>query len=64
LKLRLTVAADGSVSDVQVLSGVEPAFDAAAVETVRQWRFTPAMRCGKPVAGGTFMVQRRFELTD
>ena len=64
LKLRITVAADGSVSDVQVLSSVEAAFDAAAVETVRQWRFTPAMRCGKPVAGGTVVVQRRFELTD
>ena len=64
LKLRITVAADGSVSDVQVLSSVEPAFDAAAVETVRQWRFTPAMRCGKPVAGGTLVVQRRLELTD
>jgi len=64
LRLRITVAADGSVSDVEVVASVEPALDAAAVATVKQWRFTPAMRCGKPVAGGTWLVQRRFELTD
>jgi protein TonB len=64
LKLRLTVAADGSVSDVEVLASVEPALDAVAVAAARQWRFTPAMRCGKPVAGGTYVLQKRYELTD
>ena len=64
LKLRLTVAADGSVSDVEVLASVEPALDAVAVAAARQWRFTPALRCGKPVAGGTYVLQKRYELTD
>jgi hypothetical protein len=31
---------------------------------VKQWRFKPALKCGKPVAGGTFVVARTFELTD
>lgn len=64
LKLKITVAADGSVSDVEVLASVEPALDAVAVAAARQWRFKPAMACGKPVAGGTFILQKRYELTD
>jgi protein TonB len=64
IKVRFTVAADGSVSDVDVLKGLEAALDAVAVSAARQWRFTPAMRCGKPVAGGTYVFQKTFELTD
>jgi periplasmic protein TonB len=64
LKLKLTVAADGSVSDVEVLASVEPALDAVAVAAARQWRFTPALRCGRPVAGGSYVLQKRYELTD
>ena len=64
LVLALTIGADGSVTDVAVVSSVEPALDAAAIATVKQWRFKPALRCGKPVAGGTFVVARTFELTD
>jgi len=64
LKLKITVAADGSVSDVEVLASVEPALDAVAVAAARQWRFKPAMACGKPVAGGTYVLQKRYELTD
>jgi protein TonB len=64
IKVRFTVAADGSVSDVEVLTSVDPALDQVAVSAARQWRFTPAMRCGKPVAGGTYVFQKRYELTD
>jgi len=64
LKLKLTIGADGSVVDVEVLASVEPGLDAAAVAVVKQWRFKPALKCGKPVAGGTFVVARTFELTD
>jgi protein TonB len=64
LVLRVTVAADGSVVKVEVLSPVEPALDAAAVATVQSWRFTPALACGKPVGGQTFTIARRFELGD
>jgi outer membrane biosynthesis protein TonB len=52
------------VADVTILSGIEPGFDAAIEAALRRWRFKPAMACGKPVAGGTFVVARTFELGD
>jgi len=64
LKLKVVVGADGAVLSVQVLASVSPELDAAAVAAVKQWRFRPAMACGKPVAGGTYIIARRFELGD
>jgi periplasmic protein TonB len=64
LVLKVTVAADGSVSDVNVVSSVEPSLDAAAVAAVKQWRFKASTRCGRSVAGGTYTLARRFELGD
>lgn len=50
--LLVDVAADGSVTDVEV-ERAEPAgvFDAAAVAAARQWRFQPAMEEGRAVPG-------------
>ena len=64
LLLEVTVDADGNVTAVKVLAGVDPGLDAAAIATVKTWRFQPAMACGKPVAGGTYKIARRFELGD
>jgi protein TonB len=64
LVLEVTVDADGLVTDVKVITGVDPALDAAAIQTVKTWRFKPALACGKPVAGGTYRIARRFELGD
>jgi protein TonB len=64
LKLKLIVGRDGSVMQVDVLSGVSPELDAAAVEAAKKWRFRPAMACGKPVDGGTYILARKFELGD
>jgi protein TonB len=64
LKLRLTIAADGSVVKVDVIESVAPELDAAAVAAAKQWRFKPASACGKSVAGGTYVLVRRFELGD
>jgi protein TonB len=63
-RARLTVAANGEVSNVEVQAGIEPAFDNALVAALKTWRFKPAMACGKPVNGGTFIVARTFELGD
>lgn len=63
LLLQLSVGEDGAVGHVDVLSGVHPALDAAAIAAVKTWRFEPAQRCGKP-APGTYRVARRFELGD
>lgn len=43
--LRLIVGTDGRVEDVEVLKGEEP-FIAVAVDTVRGWRYRPAMQNG------------------
>jgi TonB family protein len=63
-KARVTVDASGEVSSVEVVSGVDPGLDAAIVAALQRWRFKPGMACGKPVAGGTFVVTRTFELGD
>lgn len=49
--LRLRIAADGRVESLKILasSGV-PSLDESAVATVKQWRFEPARRLGRPVA--------------
>jgi protein TonB len=46
--LEAVIAEDGSVGDVRVRRSI-PLLDAAAVETVRQWRFTPTLLNGQPV---------------
>jgi protein TonB len=64
LVLRITVGADGSVEKVEVVSSVDPSLDAAVIATVKTWTFKPSMRCGKAMAGGVFMLAKRFELSD
>jgi periplasmic protein TonB len=46
--LEAVIAENGSVRDVRVLRSI-PLLDAAAVEAVRQWRFTPTLLNGQPV---------------
>lgn len=64
LVLKVTVDASGAVTDVVVVAGVDPALDAAAIATVKTWRFRPALACGKPVADGQYTIARRFVLGD
>ena len=50
--LKVLVAADGSVREVEVeRSSPEGVFDAVTLEAVRQWRFTPRVEGGKAVEG-------------
>ena len=46
--LEAVIAENGSVRDVRVLRSV-PLLDQAAVDAVRQWRFTPTLLNGEPV---------------
>ena len=46
--LEAVIGEDGSVRDVRVLRSI-PLLDAAAVDAVRQWRFTPTLLNGEPV---------------
>lgn len=48
--LAVTVAADGTVTRVEVVQSLSVELDAAASAAVTQWGFAPALRDGRPVA--------------
>jgi TonB family protein len=45
---RLTIATDGTVSNVEITGGPPELVD-AAVKAFQQWRYKPFINCGKPV---------------
>ena len=47
---QLVVTAQGLPEDVQVVQSPGKDFDDSAMEAIRQYRFSPAMRKGRPVA--------------
>jgi len=47
--LNLIVGTDGVARNITVFRSLSPAFDAAAVEAVKNWKFYPATKNGKPV---------------
>ena len=61
--LKVTVLADGSVSDVQVEHSAGEDFDRAAIEAVQHWTFEPARRAGEPIASRVG-VAVHFELPE
>jgi protein TonB len=51
VRVRVTVAADGSVDRLELAEGSGNRYlDRAALEAVRRWRFQPATRGGQPTA--------------
>jgi TonB family protein len=64
VSIEAVIAADGSVSSVRVTNAqVHPDFAIAAVDAVRQWRFTPTLLNGQPVEV-VMTVTVRFSLSD
>jgi protein TonB len=58
--LRIVIGTDGSVRDVEVVSG-DLLLAQAAVEAVRQWRYQPTLLNGEPVeVQGAVVVQFRL----
>lgn len=51
----IRVGIRGNVSDPKVVSASDPAFGAAALEAIRQWRFLPKVSSGIPTAVGVNM---------
>lgn len=50
VRLKLVVDADGAARDIVVVKGVGSGLEQSAVEALKQWRFKPGTREGKPVA--------------
>jgi len=51
VKVEFTVTVDGNTENITVISaGPAQTFDRAAIRAIKRWRFSPAMREGKPVA--------------
>ena len=50
VELLVTVRQDGKVGEVEVIRSGGPAFDRAAEESIRQWRFAPATLGGRAVS--------------
>jgi TonB family protein len=62
--LEATITPDGSVSAVHVVSTqIHPDFAIAAIDAVRQWRYSPTLLNGKPIEV-IVSVSVRFSLAD
>lgn len=48
--LKLAVGTDGMPVDIRISQSLSPDFDKAAIDALRQWKFSPAMKGGIPVA--------------
>jgi TonB family protein len=44
------VSSDGVPRDIAVSQTLTPDFDKAAIDAVKEWKFTPAIKDGKPIA--------------
>lgn len=61
VKLKLTIDAQGNVTNVEVLAGLGHGLDESAIAAAKRMHFTPAMLCGK-AQSSTFVVSMRFVL--
>jgi protein TonB len=59
------VLPDGTPGKITVKEGITgyPGFEQAAIEAVKQWKFTPGTRNGKPVTA-TVMIPLEFNIDD
>jgi TonB family protein len=48
--LEAVVQVDGTVTDIHVVRSLDPGLDQEAVAALTEWRFSPGLRNGKPVA--------------
>jgi periplasmic protein TonB len=55
-ELEITICVDGNLRDVSVLNSLGPEFDQQAIAAVKQWRFKPATKHGKPVQSKELVV--------
>ena len=61
VKVKMTVDAQGNVTDAQILAGLGHGLDESSLATAKRIKFTPGTACGKPV-GSSFVITFRFAL--
>lgn len=61
VKLKLSIDAQGNVTDVQLLTGLGHGLDESSIATAKRLKFTPGSACNKPVAS-SFVISFRFAL--
>jgi len=49
-ELIILVTSSGDVDNIRVVKSLGPAFDEEAIAAVKQWKYKPATKAGKPVA--------------
>ena len=59
--LHVTIGADGAIGEVKVLESV-PELDAAAIASVREWEFAPALDCWSNPVASSLDIPVRFKL--
>jgi periplasmic protein TonB len=59
--LTTTIQTDGTPGDIKVTRGLGNGLDEKAIDCLKQWRFSPGSRNGKPVAVKA-TVEIRFRL--
>jgi TonB family protein len=62
VKVKLVVRSDGVPTDVTISRSLNPDFDNAAIDAVKQWKFSPATKDGKPIAV-QIAIEVQFHLT-
>jgi len=58
--LEMTVGTDGVPTNLHVVKSLRSDYDQSAMDAVREWRFTPAMKDGRPVAVDTHVEINYF----
>jgi periplasmic protein TonB len=53
--------AQGTVDDIKVARSLDASLDQASIDAVKQWKFNPATKDGKPVAV-QFEAETQFRL--
>lgn len=62
LTVRVLVGADGCAKRMQVVQGLGSGLDESALETIRNWRFTPARDAGQRPLTSWVLIETRFQL--
>jgi protein TonB len=49
VELQINITAQGDVSAARITEGIGFGLDREAIRSVKQWKFTPALKAGKPI---------------